>query len=76
MKIPPVEADLFHAEGRIDRRTDRHEEANSRCLQFLNAPKNGLFLNSKFMSFVMRFHSTGKNSLSDISWTAQTQKTG
>ena len=30
MKILPVEAEMFHA----DRRTDRHDEANSRFSQF------------------------------------------
>jgi hypothetical protein len=30
MKIPPVEAQLFHADGR----TDRHDEGNSRFSQF------------------------------------------
>jgi hypothetical protein len=31
MKIRPVTAELFHADGR----TDRHEEANGRFMQFL-----------------------------------------
>jgi hypothetical protein len=30
MKIRSVEADLFHADGQTDGRTDRHDEANSR----------------------------------------------
>jgi len=30
MKIDPVGAELFH----VDTRTDRHDEANSRCSQF------------------------------------------
>jgi len=30
MKICPVETELFHA----DRQTDRHDEANSRFMQF------------------------------------------
>jgi len=34
MKICPVEAELFHADGRTDGRTDGHNEANSRFLQF------------------------------------------
>jgi hypothetical protein len=36
MKIRPVEAELFHADGRTDRQTDRdrHDEANSRFSQF------------------------------------------
>jgi len=33
MKIRLVEP-LFHAEGRIDRQTDRHNEANSRFSLF------------------------------------------
>jgi hypothetical protein len=32
MKIRPVGAELFHADG--DRQTDRHDEANSRFSQF------------------------------------------
>ena len=35
MKIRLVGAELLHAGGRTDRRTDRHEEANSRFSQFL-----------------------------------------
>jgi len=30
MKIRPVRAKLFHAEGQDDRRTDRHDEINIR----------------------------------------------
>jgi hypothetical protein len=36
MKIHPVGAELFHADGR----TDRHDKANSRFSMFLKAPKN------------------------------------
>jgi len=36
MKIRPVGAELFHADGQ----TDRHEEANSRFRCFAKAPKN------------------------------------
>jgi hypothetical protein len=38
MKIIPVEAQLFHE----DRRTDRHDEANSRISQFCESPKKRL----------------------------------
>ena len=34
MKIRPVGAELFHADGRTDRQMDRHDEANSRFCQF------------------------------------------
>jgi len=34
MKISPEGAELFHAERRMDGRTDRHDEANSRFSQF------------------------------------------
>jgi len=34
MKIRPVGADLFNADGRTDRQTDIHDEANSRFPQF------------------------------------------
>jgi hypothetical protein len=30
MKIRPVGAEMFHAGGRTDRKTDRHDKANSR----------------------------------------------
>jgi hypothetical protein len=36
MKIHPVGAVMFHAEGQ----TARHEEANNRFPNFANAPKN------------------------------------
>ena len=42
MKIRPVEAELFRAFRKIDRQTDRHDEANSSFSQFVNAPKNRL----------------------------------
>jgi hypothetical protein len=35
MKIHPVGAELFHADGW----TDRHDEANSRFSQFYDAPQ-------------------------------------
>jgi hypothetical protein len=34
MKIRPVGAELFHADGRADRRTDTHNDDNSRFSQF------------------------------------------
>jgi len=34
MKICPMGAQLFHADGRTDRRTDRHDKANRRFSQF------------------------------------------
>jgi len=33
-KIHPVGAEFFHAKEQKDRRTDRHDEANSRFSQF------------------------------------------
>jgi len=36
VKIHLVGAELFHADGR----TDRHDEANSRCSQFCERAKN------------------------------------
>jgi len=35
MKIREVGAELFHADGRADRRTDGHDEANSRFFAIL-----------------------------------------
>ena len=34
MKIRPLEAEWFHADGRMNRRRDRQDEANSRFSQF------------------------------------------
>ena len=34
LKIRPVGAELFHADGQTDGKTDRHDEINSRFLQF------------------------------------------
>ena len=39
MKIRPVEVELFYADSRMDRRTDRHDEANGRFGNFSNALK-------------------------------------
>ena len=36
LKVLPVEAELFHADGRAD----RHDEVNSRFRKFTKAPKN------------------------------------
>jgi len=33
MKIRPVGAELFFADGRTELQTDRHDVANSRCSQ-------------------------------------------
>jgi len=40
MEIRLVRAGLFHADGQMDRVTDRHDEANSR---FVNASKSDKF---------------------------------
>ena len=34
MKIRPEAAELFHANGRTDGETDKHDEANGHCSQF------------------------------------------
>jgi hypothetical protein len=34
MKIRPVEAELFHADGQRDRQTARHDEANNWSSKF------------------------------------------
>jgi hypothetical protein len=34
MNIRPVGAEMFHAGGRMDRQTDRYDEANSSFSQF------------------------------------------
>jgi len=38
VKIRPVRGELFHADGRTDRLTDRHDDAISRCWQILRTP--------------------------------------
>jgi len=51
MKIRPVGAKLFHADGRAD----VHDDDNSRFSQFAKAPKNSTFCTcpqSAFMSSV------------------------
>jgi len=42
MKIRPVEAELFHADGRTDGRTDRQNEANDRLSQICERARNWL----------------------------------
>jgi len=39
MKIYPVGDELFHADGRADRQTGKHDEANSRFSQFCECAK-------------------------------------
>jgi hypothetical protein len=43
-KVCPVGAELFHAKGRSDGRTERHEEANSRFTQFIERTEMGMTL--------------------------------
>jgi hypothetical protein len=42
MKIRSVRAKMFHADGRTDRQTDRHDETNTVVpfCYFANVPKN------------------------------------
>ena len=53
MKILPAEAELFHAGGRTSGRTDRHDEANSRFLQFCEQDYNlfPLLCSSRFLAY-------------------------
>jgi hypothetical protein len=44
MKICPVEAELFHVDTRTDGRTDRHDKANHRFLQFCRRGQKRQFL--------------------------------
>jgi hypothetical protein len=39
MKIRSVGAELFHADGRTDGRTEGHDDATRRFCNFVNAPK-------------------------------------
>ena len=46
MKIPPVEAELFHADGQRDRRTAGYDEANNWSSEFCERAqerKEGIF---------------------------------
>jgi hypothetical protein len=45
MKIRPVVAEFFHAEGRTGGQTDRHDEANSLSRGFANSPKKEVKFN-------------------------------
>jgi hypothetical protein len=42
MKVCPVGADLFHADGRMDGRTDGNVSLVVAFRNFANAPKNGV----------------------------------
>jgi len=50
MKIRPVGAELFHADGR----TDGHKEANSHFSQFGNVPNQRNVLGNKVVSTVSK----------------------
>jgi len=39
MKIGPVGSELFYTDSRMEERTDRHGEGNSRFGNFSNEPK-------------------------------------
>ena len=39
MKIHPVEAELFHADGRTEKKKDRHDDVTVDFRYFVNAPK-------------------------------------
>ena len=41
MKIHPVVAEFVHVDGRMDRQTERHEEANSLFSQFCESAWKG-----------------------------------
>jgi hypothetical protein len=43
-KIRPVRPELFHANGRTDRQTDRHDEALAALHNFTSMPKNTLLV--------------------------------
>ena len=47
MKIRPVGTELFHADGRADEQTDRHDEANSCFPQFCERAQKRIFLITK-----------------------------
>ena len=49
MKIRPVGAELFRADGWIDRQTDRYDKANRRFRNFANAPNKKVRSNCGFL---------------------------
>jgi hypothetical protein len=52
MKIRRLGAQLFHANGRTDGQTGRHDEANIVAFDYIaNAPKTGLLDNDKLMKW-------------------------
>jgi len=54
MKIRPVRAKLFHADGRMDGRTDRYDEANGLFPQFCEWAWE-TSSNSKMKYFILRY---------------------
>jgi len=49
MKIRPMGAELFHADGRTDTQTDRNDETNSRFSQFWKKHLKGSRFTSSFL---------------------------
>jgi len=49
MKIHPLEAELFHANGQMD----RHDEANSHFCNFINMPKNYDCIGNRKKTYIM-----------------------
>jgi hypothetical protein len=59
MKIRPLVAELYHADSRMDGRTDRHDEDNSRFASFSNAPNRAC----RNMKSINTFHRQMQNFL-------------
>jgi len=65
MKILPVKDELFHA----DRRTDRHEQANSRFSKFYECAKKNLTADTVLPQFFP--HSAGHFNINEcVRWAA------
>jgi hypothetical protein len=58
MKIRLVGAELFHADGRTGRQTDRHDEANRSFSQFGKASKS---INREIADLSKRSHANARS---------------
>jgi len=72
MKMRVEEAELFHANGRTDGRTGRHDEANSRFSNFAHAPItqdiNSMLSYVEQRADVGKLHYPTKNSLKTLNY--------
>jgi hypothetical protein len=56
MKIRPVGAELFHADGRTDGQTDRYDDASNRFRNFANVPERSIYFGAG-LNYIQEFSS-------------------